>query len=185
MRKLILASASPRRKEILAMLGYEFEVEVSNEPETIDESLPLAEKIEKLAYHKAEVIARNHPHDIVLASDTVVVVDGEIIGKPHSTKSAIDMIKLIRNRSHEVITAITIMVDGQVINDYDSALVHFEDIPDEDIEEYVKTPEAYDKAGAYAVQGWAGKYISRIEGSFYTVMGLPLHMVYRYLKELM
>ncbi|MBQ1341820.1 MAG: septum formation protein Maf [Erysipelotrichaceae bacterium] len=184
MKKIILASASPRRKEIMEMLGVDFDVVVSNIDETMDESLSIEERIMEIARKKALDVLNSNPECLVIGSDTIVEVDGRILGKPHNEAEAEGMIHLISNRSHRVVTALAVVSKDEEYVDCDVAHVHFIDIPEKEIKEYVLTDEPYDKAGRYAIQGWAGVYISRIEGSFYTVMGLPLHLVYQRLFEL-
>lgn len=184
MKKIILASASPRRKEIMEMLGMDFDVVVSNIDETMDEKLSIEERIMEVARKKALDVLNDNPECLVIGSDTIVEVDGRILGKPHSKSEAEEMIRLISGRSHRVVTALAVVSNDEEYVDCDVAHVHFIDIPKAEIKEYVITDEPYDKAGRYAIQGWAGVYISRIEGSFYTVMGLPLHLVYKNLSEL-
>ena len=184
MRKLILASGSPRRKELLGMLGYDFEVIVSNVQETMKEGLGPVAKVKDLAYQKASAVLKEHPDAIVIGADTIVLVDGEILGKPHDEKEATEMMKRLKNREHQVITGVAILCDRRQQFFSETTEVYFENISAEEISRYVKTAEPYDKAGAYAIQGWAGKFISRIEGDYYNVMGLPIAKVYSKLKRM-
>lgn len=187
--KVILASKSPRRKEILSMITKEFDVIVSDEEEIIDEKLDIYEQAKSLAYIKAKsVFDRTIGERIVIGSDTMVVdLDGKIYGKPKDREEAIDMIKTLQGTKHNVITSLAILVekDGQYSEyiDYDLAEVYFENMTDEEITQWIDTGEAYDKAGAYAVQGDFTKHIEKINGNFWTVMGLPVHKVYKILKE--
>ncbi len=184
MRKLILASASPRRKEIMEKLNLDFEVIVSDSDEIMDPDLSIEERVMSVARMKALNVFKNNPECVVVGSDTIVEVDGRILGKPHNKMEAEKMIRLISGRRHRVVTALAIISpDGEYV-DYDAADVHFDEIETEAIKRYVDTSEPYDKAGGYAIQGWASVYISRIEGSFYTVMGLPLHLVFRQLQKM-
>lgn len=182
MKKLILASKSPRRKELLAMLPFEFSIEVSNVNESMEQDLPANEIVKSLAYQKANAVFKNNTDCIVLGSDTIVVCDGKILGKPHSKQQAREMMQFLRNKSHEVMTGVAILSEEKQDVFVNTSKVYFNDISDQEIEEYISTDEAYDKAGGYAIQGWAGKFISRIEGNYYTIMGLPLDEVYEKLK---
>ena len=184
MRKVILASASPRRKEIMDMLGIDYEVVVSSIDETMDDTLSIEERTMEIARKKALDVLSCNQECLVIGSDTIVEVDGRILGKPHSISEAEEMIRLISGRSHRVMTALAMVSQDEEYVVCDVANVHFIEVPEEEIKQYVLTEEPYDKAGRYAIQGWAGVYISSIEGSFYTVMGLPLHLVYEKLSEL-
>lgn len=187
--RVILASKSPRRKEILSMITKEFDVIVSSEEEIIDEKLDIYEQAKSLAYIKAKSVFDKTSEDrIVIGSDTMVVdLGGKIYGKPKDREDAINMLKTLKNTKHNVITSLAILVekDGEYFEhiDYDLAEVYFEDMTDEEITKWIDTGEAYDKAGAYAVQGEFTKHIEKINGNFWTVMGLPVHKVYRLLKE--
>ncbi len=183
MKRLILASGSPRRKELLESLGYEFEIITSNVDEVIREGLTNEAIVKDLAYQKAKAVYDENPDALVMGADTIVVCDEEIMGKPHSREQCVEMMKKLRKREHKVITGVAFIQKDELHMMSDTAFVHFRDIPDEDIEKYADTDEAYDKAGGYAIQGWAGRYISRIEGNFYTIMGLPLDKVYAYLRK--
>ena len=183
-KNLILASSSPRRKEILELLNIPFEVITSNSDEVMDPSLPLAMRIEEVAYQKAKAVYRQHPNSVVIGADTIVEIDGEVLGKPHSRQDAIDMMHKLSGKTHRVITAYAILcAEGPFIG-HDITEVTFNEMSEAAINAYVQCDEAYDKAGGYAVQGWAGRYISRINGSYYTVMGLPLHLISEVLDKL-
>jgi len=187
--KVILASKSPRRKEILSMITKEFDVVVSDEEEIIDEKLDIYEQAKSLAYTKAKsVFDRLSGDRIVIGSDTMVVdLDGKIYGKPKDREDAMNMIRVLQNTKHNVITSLAILIekDGKYEQyiDYDLAEVYFENMTEEEITKWIDTGEAYDKAGAYAVQGIFTKHIKKINGNFWTVMGLPVHKVYKILKE--
>ena len=183
-KKLILASASPRRKEIMEMLGLDFEIIVSDAEEEMNPQLSIEQRVMEVAEAKALDVLKNNPGCVIVGSDTIVEVDGRILGKPHSKIEAEEMIQLISGRSHRVLTALAILSDEEEYVSYDETFVHFDPVPQEEIDRYVLTDEPYDKAGAYAIQGWASVYISRIEGSYYTVVGLPLHLVYQQLRKL-
>lgn len=187
--KVILASKSPRRNEILGMITKKFEIIVSDEEEILDEDLRIEEQAKQLAYIKAKSVFDKTIGDrIVIGSDTMVVdLDGKIYGKPKDRENAINMLKKIRNTKHNVITSIAVLIqkgDKYIEHiDYDLAEVFIADMTDEEIVNWVDTGNAYDKAGAYAVQGEFTKHIEKINGNFWTVMGLPIHKLYNVLKE--
>jgi septum formation protein len=184
-KKLILASRSPRRKELLGLLGYDFDVIVSDVSESVNEDLSPVELVKTLAYQKAIAVFEKHSHDVVLGCDTIVVVDDEILGKPKNQGQAKEMMLKMKNREHQVITGVAILSEEKKIVFSNTSVVHFNDIAEKEIDEYIKTPEPYDKAGGYAIQGWAARYISAIEGNFYTIMGLPLDQVFENLNKLL
>lgn len=182
--KLILASSSPRRKELLDSIGLSFTVIPSNSLEVIDESLSINKAIEEVAYAKAlDVYANNNvKDDLVLAADTVVVVDGKVFGKPKDKEEAIIMLQTLSNRTHEVITGVCFYSNNNIYKTSVVTKVTFDKLDLSEILEYISLENVYDKAGAYAIQGLARKYISSISGSYENVMGLPIHTIYQYLK---
>ncbi len=184
MKEIILASASPRRREIMNMLNIPYKVIVSNVAEKLNEQLSLEERIEDLALQKASAVFRQHQDALVIGADTIVELDGEVIGKPHSMTEARAMLKKLSGRTHRVVTAVAVMTAEETWTVADTAYVTFDRLEDEEIEKYIQTKEPYDKAGGYAVQGWASVFITHIEGSYYTIMGFPLHLVYRKLRSL-
>jgi septum formation protein len=180
---LILASQSPRRKEILERAGIPFSVRVSGVPE---ERLPdecALDYVKRLARTKAEAVERQ-PHEVVLGADTVVVLEGHVLEKPVDHKDARRMLELLSGREHSVITGICLAHSQGFISDHAETLVCFEVMSPAEIAEYVATGEPLDKAGAYAIQGYASKHISRIEGCYFNVVGLPVSLLYRHLKAL-
>jgi septum formation protein len=185
--KLILASSSPRRAEILANAGMPFNVLSS----AVDESpypgeLPVA-LVQRLANAKADLVtARAIGPAIILAADTVVVLDDKILGKPNSLEEARHMLQQLSGRTHSVLTGVALvrLPDGERRQFTESTLVHFRPITDEELSSYLATEEPYDKAGAYAIQGRAGRYIPRIEGCYFNVVGLPLSRVLTELETL-
>lgn len=185
MKDLILASGSPRRKELMETLEFPFRVVVSDVEEVVKENLSPAAIVKDLAYQKAKAVFKNNPDSIVIGSDTVVVCDGKILGKPANKQQAKEMMMMIKGKSHKVITGLAILHNREQYLASDTSKVFFEDIDERDIEAYIETNEPYDKAGGYAIQGWAGKYISKIEGNYYTIVGLPINKVYNYLKKWM
>lgn len=189
--KIILASKSPRRKELLSMITNNFEVIVSNVEERVNYELVPSEIVKELALQKAEKVfedTKNLGDRIVIGSDTMVVKDNKIYGKPKNHDDAMSMLKELKNAKHEVNTGLAIIAkkDGKLtkITDVSIASVYFSDITDEELEDWIATGEPFDKAGGYAVQGKFGVFIEKIEGDYYTVVGLPIRKVYTAIKEI-
>ncbi len=185
-KKIILASASPRRKELLAGLNIEFEIDTRNNfDETYDPSIPSDTIPSVLSEGKSSGFHRPLDDDeILITSDTLVICDGRVMGKPHSRKEAIDMLRFLSGKDHKVITGITLRDCNRCITDSDTAIVHFKSLTDSEIEYYVDTFKPFDKAGAYGIQEWIGYIgIDRIEGSYFTIMGFPVHLVYQHLTD--
>jgi septum formation protein len=185
--KLILASTSPRRAQILKEAGLTFSVLSSAVDETpLQEEIP-QQLVQRLADAKAELVAaRTIGPAIVIAADTVVTLDGNILGKPKSTEDARRMLEQLSGRTHAVLTGVSVirLPDMERRQFVESTLVHFDQISGEEILRYLATEEPYDKAGAYAIQGRAGRYIPRIEGCYFNVVGLPLSRVFTAIQEL-
>jgi septum formation protein len=185
--KLILASASPRRAEILRDAGISFTVLSSAIDETpLTGETPQA-MVQRLSAAKAELVAaRAVGPAILIAADTVVTLDGQVFGKPRSAEDAERMLKLFSGRTHAVVTGVTMirLPDMERRELTESTLVTFATLSEEDISRYLATDEPYDKAGAYAIQGYAGRYIPRVEGCYFNVVGLPLSRVVAELREL-
>jgi septum formation protein len=185
--KLILASASPRRAEILRDAGISFSVLSSALDETPEPGETPQALVERLSAAKVELAAaRAVGPAILVAADTVVVLDGRALGKPRSTEDARAMLELLSGRTHAVLTGVTLvrLPDLERRQFVESTLVSFVPLSDEEISRYLDTDEPYDKAGAYAIQGRAGKYIPRIEGCYFNVVGLPLARVFASLQDL-
>ena len=190
---LILASASPRRQELLRNAGIPFLVQATNIPEVPRDGESAQACAERLAQSKAATVFRERPDDLVLGADTSVVVDGLILGKPTDAADAFRMLRLLSAKTHEVITGVCLMRKRAVpgsqmpvpIADTRSALtqVTMAAVSDAEMEAYVATGEPMDKAGAYAIQGIASRWITRIEGEYSNVVGLPVSLVYRMLRE--
>lgn len=176
MRPIILASASPRRQELLANLGLEFEVKVSEVDETLDENMPAAQQVEKLAERKASVVAAQSTIGLVIGADTLVVLGGKPLGKPADREEAVQMLKSLQGRSHEVFTGLAVIdaATGQSVVTHQATAVRFKPLSSEQIQRYVDTDEPMDKAGAYAVQGKASIFIDSIRGCYFNVVGLPV-----------
>ncbi|MGI6377512.1 MAG: Maf family protein [Bacilli bacterium] len=182
---LILASASPRRKEILKLVGLKFQVIPSDFTE---ENLKYTgEKIylpEKLAQAKAQNVSKKHPDDIVLAADTIVIIDNEILGKPKNSLEAQEMLSKLAGEKHLVSTGVCLQKGTKIRSFTSITEVEFYPMSAKEIADYVATKEPLDKAGAYAIQGLGAKYIKAINGDFYTVMGLPIAKIIQELKHL-
>ena len=181
-KKIILGSNSPRRKELLAGLNIEFTVDTGNTFEEIyDECTPHERIPEVLSEGKSYGFHRALEADeILITSDTLVLCGERVMGKPHSREEAIDMLKFLSGREHKVITAVTLRSKETCRTSSDTAIVNFKELSDNEIEYYIDTFKPFDKAGAYGIQEWIGYIgIGRIEGSFFTIMGLPVHLVYQ------
>lgn len=186
--KIILASTSPRRKELMDLLGIDYEIMVSQADETIEEGLTLEEQSKRLGYIKAKAVFDQTKGDrIVIGADTLVVKDGNLFGKPKHREEARNMINAIKNDKHQVITSVAILVqkdrEYKEYLDCDITDVYVADMTDKEIEEWIDTGKAYDKAGAYAIQLEFAKYIEKIDGSYSSMVGLPINKVYNILKE--
>lgn len=184
---LILASASPRRSEILQAVGWPFQkMPVDLDETRVNDESP-ANYVERLAVEKAQAAASKIPRGIVLGADTTVVVDSEILGKPFDETDAHRMLKSLSGRWHEVLTGVALVQVGEKetrISAIERTRVKFAEISDEEIAAYIATKEPMDKAGAYAIQGRAALFIERFEGDYWNVMGLPIRLVYNLIKSL-
>ena len=183
MEPIILASQSPRRRELLALYGVPFEVDPSMADEDNVDGTG-AERVKKLAQAKCAEVAARHPNRIVLAADTLVCVGDEILGKPKDDEDAARMLRMLSGCANEVHTGVCLRLpDGRELCGVDTARVHFLPLSEEEISRYIQTGEPRDKAGAYAIQGMASIFISHIEGSPSNVIGLPLGLVTRFFRE--
>ena len=181
--ELILASGSPRRKELLSLYTKDFTVCVSAFDEDAVTADTPAQLVEKLARGKCLSVSAEHPDAVVLGCDTVVDVDGKVFGKPHSVEDAKRILRALSGATHEVHTGVCIS-DGERTESFvDSCKVTFFPISEEEIDAYTATREPYDKAGGYAIQGRAALWLDRIEGDYYTIMGLPVSRVVRLLAK--
>jgi septum formation protein len=185
-KRIILGSNSPRRKELLAGLDIEFTVDTGNNFEEVYDPLTPQERIpEKLSEGKSYGFHRDLEKDeILITSDTLVLCEGRVMGKPHSRDDAMDMLRHLSGKSHKVITAVTVR-DAEIhLTVSDTAVVYFKNLSDNEIDYYVDTYKPFDKAGAYGIQEWIGYIgIDKIEGSYFTIMGLPVHLVYELLNK--
>jgi septum formation protein len=182
--RVILASQSPRRRELLTLVGITHEVR----PADIDEAyLPgevPSEHAERLARGKCAVIAEREPDALVIGSDTIVVVDGEVLGKPKDEGDAAHMLRRLSGRSHIVVTAVAVAWRGEIRSAAEEVNVTFHSLSDDDITAYIATREPMDKAGAYGIQGFGATIVERVDGDYFAVMGLPLQLLVRVLREL-
>jgi septum formation protein len=178
---LVLASASPRRQELLRNAGITFEVQPADIPEDVLPGETAKNCAERLAREKALAVAQKRPNEVVLGADTVVAVDGQILGKPANADDATRMLRMLSGRDHQVVTGVCLVARGQPSVASETTLVTMSKIANQEISEYVAGGEPMDKAGAYAIQGIASRWIPRIEGDYSNVVGLPVALVWRML----
>jgi len=181
---LILASASPRRSELLRNAGIPFTVEPAHVPEQALPDEPPLEYAQRLARGKARAICERYPDNVVLGADTVVVVDEHLLEKPRDEQDAARMLLLLAERTHKVITGVCLVAPGYEQTEAEVTEVRFSRLSEQEIGEYVATREPMDKAGAYAIQGMASRWAERIDGCYFNVVGLPVPRVYRMLRAL-
>lgn len=182
---MILASKSPRRKEILAQLGFQLQIK-SKDIEEISDKVEIVEQIKDISLKKVMVVAVENPKEFVVGADTVVVIDGKILGKPKSEMDAEKMLKSLSGKSHEVITAYTLInleKNIKITNSVEST-VYFKQISNEEIEWYIKSGEPMDKAGAYGIQGLGSIFVDKIDGDFFAIMGFPINHFIKTLNNL-
>ena len=184
MKKIILASSSPRRKELLQTAGLEFEIDVKEVDESIAEGTPPAEAAKITACKKAAAVAEYHENDIVIGADTIVVAGEKILGKPKDEADAAAMLRMLSGVEHQVITGVCLFCGGKSQSFAQISKVKFYDLTDEEIASYVATREPMDKAGAYGIQGRGCTLVERIEGDYFNIVGLPVAEVCRKIKEL-
>lgn len=184
MKQLILASQSPRRKEILEKCNILFQCIPADIDETLPKDISLYKAVKELSFSKASAVLKQYPDAVVIGSDTIVAFNGIPLGKPKTRDKAFEMLKRIQGNTHEVITGLAFVSNQKTFKDVSVSKVTFASMTDEEINAYIDTGECYDKAGAYGIQGYGGRYITHIEGDFYSIMGLPLHLVYKELKNI-
>ena len=180
---LVLASASPRRQELLRSAGILFDVQAAHVAEDILPGEGARECAERLSREKALAVAGQRPRDVVLGADTVVAVDGQVLGKPSDAADASRMLRMLSGREHQVITGVCLVAGGKPSVASETTLVTVSEITDQDIADYVASGEPMDKAGAYAIQGIASRWIPRVEGDYSNVVGLPIALVWRMLRQ--
>ena len=177
MKKVILASQSPRRQELLQRVVSEFDCIPADIDETMDLTKDLGEEVKKVSYTKAMTILKQYPECIVIGSDTSVILDNVPLGKPKNKEEARRMLEGLQGRSHEVYTGLAVVSSKKTCVTLEKVKVTFSSMSKEEIEVYLNTEEPYDKAGAYAIQGIFSKYIDHYEGSYDTVVGFPIEQV--------
>ncbi len=185
--RIILASGSPRRKELLKYITNDFEVIVSNADESFEEGLTIQEQSKRIAYLKAKAVFDETSGDrLIIGSDTLVLKDGMHYGKPKDEQDAYEMIEKLQDNMHEVITSLCVIVekDGQqeILKDYSITKVFLSKMTSEEIQRWINSGEAMGKAGAYAIQGEFSKYVTKIEGDYNTIVGLPVQKLYQIIK---
>lgn len=184
MKNIVLASKSPRRKELLEKCNVSFICDPADIDETLKKDIPLKDAIQDLSLRKAKTVLERHPDCLVIGSDTIVVLENEVLGKPKDHNEAYEMLKKLQSHTHHVITGIAFVSNKKTFTDVSISEVTFAPMSDDEINEYISTGECDDKAGAYGIQGFGGKYISNINGDYYAIMGLPLNKVYEELKNI-
>lgn len=183
MKQLILASASPRRKELLEKLLHPFQIITHPTDETYDQTLQPANIVQQLALRKAKAVADDHPDAIVIGADTIVVFQNEVLGKPASEKAATDSLRKLSGNQHTVYTGVALVQGGQETVFYEKTDVLFWELTEEEIAAYVATGEPFDKAGGYGIQGLGATLVKKITGDYYSVVGLPIARLKRELDR--
>lgn len=183
--KIILASKSPRRKEILENLGFEFEIITADTDESSDVTDPES-LVQILAVRKGSAVQKTHHESdtLIISCDTVVACDGRILGKPHSEREAKEMLRSLSGRSHTVLSGLALFYNGKTISGVDKTEVYFAEMPESFIESYVASGDPMDKAGSYAVQGRTSLYIDKIDGCYFNVVGLPVRLLAKLIERL-
>jgi septum formation protein len=184
MQRLILASSSPRRKELLEMANLPFEILASDIQEHVPENATPEEVVQSLAYQKAKAIADMESDAYVLGADTIVVYNGLILGKPKTEQDAFETLKMLSGHTHEVLTGVAILSSKQEMTFYEQTKVTFWKLTDEEILNYIASGEPMDKAGSYGIQGRGSLFVKRIEGDYFSVVGLPIARTVRELRKL-
>ena len=179
---MILASQSPRRRELLGLFRRPFVIRVADIDETMDEKLPPFDEVARVSRAKAQAIPREED-DIVVAADTIVVCAGRTLGKPRSEEEAAEMLRLLSGRDHQVMTGMTVLRGEKAVSCTEVTDIHFRELSDKEIESYIATGEPMDKAGSYGIQGGAALFAQRMVGDYYNVMGLPVCRLYEILCE--
>ena len=180
---LILASQSPRRRELLGLTGLDFIVRVADIDETMDPGKAPFEEVARVSRLKALAVSRE-PGDVVIAADTIVVCEGKMLGKPRDESDAFRILSLLSGRTHEVMTGMTVLRDEEIVTHTEVTKIHFRDLHPEEIRAYIATGEPMDKAGAYGIQGGAALFADQMEGDYYNVMGLPVCRLAMILRSL-
>ena len=180
---LILASQSPRRRELLGLTGLDFIVRVADIDETMDPGKAPAQEVSRVSRLKALAVSRQ-PGDVVIAADTIVVCEGQILGKPRDEEDAFRILSLLSGRDHEVMTGMTVLKDDEIVTHTEVTKIHFRQLHPAEIRAYIASGEPMDKAGAYGIQGGAALFADQMEGDYYNVMGLPVCRLAMILRSL-
>ncbi len=183
MKRLILASSSPRRKELLEQANLTFSIKTSSIEEVVDPSFSPAEVVQSLALQKAKAVAGSFTDDVVLGADTIVVLDNEILGKPKDKDDAIRMLKMLSGQTHFVYTGVAMVVNDNIRTFTVETRVTFWDLTEDEITFYTNSPQPYDKAGSYGIQDFGATFVKEIEGDYFAVVGLPIARTVRELKQ--
>ena len=170
---LILASQSPRRKELMGLFHVPFTVRAADIDETMDSGRSPYDEVARVSRLKAEATPRE-PDDVVIAADTIVVCDGKVLGKPKDEADAVAMLRLLSGRDHQVMTGMTVLRGGEAVTHTEVTDIHFRNLSEQEIVSYVRTGEPMDKAGSYAIQGGAALFCEKMDGDYYNVVGLPV-----------
>lgn len=181
--EIILASQSPRRRELLGLFGLPFTISVADIDETMDPSKPAADEVARVSRCKALAVPREKDA-VVIAADTIVVCQGKVLGKPHTPEEAVQMLSLLSGRDHQVMTGVTVLRGSQERVFTEITDLHFRELTEKEIRRYVNSGEPMDKAGAYGIQGGAALFCEKMAGDYYNVMGLPVCRLGQILKEL-
>ncbi len=181
--ELILASQSPRRRELLGLFRLPFVIRVADIDETMDETASAYDEVARVSREKALEVSRGED-DVVIAADTIVVCQGKVLGKPHSTEEAVQMLSLLSGRDHQVMTGMTVLRGEKILSCTEVTDIHFRELSKKEIDAYVATGEPMDKAGAYGIQGGAALFAEKMVGDYYNVMGLPVCKLHRMLTQL-
>ena len=182
--KIILASKSPRRKELLSLLDLQFEIVTADIDETMDPSLPVTDEVARISAQKAAAVASGLSDDsVIISADTIVELDGILMGKPRDKDDAFNMLKNLSGKSHNVHTAVTVLSGNKHLTRVVTTAVNFRNLSDDEITAYINTLEPMDKAGAYGIQGRASKFVTGITGDYFNVVGLPVCELCLMLKE--
>ena len=181
--ELILASQSPRRRELLGLFRLNFVIRVADIDETMNPEISPYEEVARVSREKALAVSRQED-DVVIAADTIVVCEEKVLGKPHTPEEAVQMLRLLSGRDHQVMTGMTVVRGQKVLSCTEVTDIHFRELSEKEIAAYVSTGEPMDKAGAYGIQGGAALFAEKMVGDYYNVMGLPVCKLHRMLNEL-
>ena len=181
---IILASQSPRRRELMGLFRVPFAVRVADIDETMDPEQAAYDEVARVSRLKALAVPRQ-PEDVVIAADTIVVCEGRVLGKPRDEEDAVSMLRLLSGRDHQVMTGMTVLRDDEIVTHTEVTRIHFRDLHPEEVSAYIASGEPMDKAGSYGIQGGAALFCQRMAGDYYNVMGLPVCRLWETLAAMM